>query len=399
MVLKPRFNKILTFLILPTAFVGFWLIGYDFCPLPWRTLVNSVVPLLFVVLLYQDKFLKKLFYYALTLVLEVAGELLATTIIQFIFQIRADQVTELAYKGIVVIVYLIVLLILYIITIIILHKKILQLTRWEWLVYSLFIISEVALICLMLNFVLVKSSSGSSVYILFSIVAVFLCFCLIYALHETSVKNTLALKNEVLQNSVKIQYQYYLDLKKQMEDTSKYRHDIYNHIQAVKSLMDSGRTDEAMHYFSDMQTKFSQIDQSFHSGNPVIEAILSSKYSQIRERNIDFQYEFDLNEKINIPEIDLVSVLSNLIDNAIEAASLSSEKKITLTCYTKAGMLVFKVDNAYDDGKSTAVLKNPMYQHGLGMEIVDETCKKYDGNFHTEKTPEIITSVACLNVC
>ena len=104
-------------------------------------------------------------------------------------------------------------------------------------------------------------------------------------------------------------------------------------------------------------------------------------------------------ESGKIKEIDLVAVISNVLDNAIEGCmniQSDTERKIYFQCGNRNDILFIHVQNTVDAAhKDFAAMqkktwKRDTYAHGVGLSIVEEIVEKYDGIFEVEIKEEMV---------
>ena len=86
--------------------------------------------------------------------------------------------------------------------------------------------------------------------------------------------------------------------------------------------------------------------------NPIIDAILNQKGYAAKEQDIDLHFEINDLSDVAIPSVDLTVMMSNLLDNAIEACEKleKQERRMTVKAiYNKSDnppTLFFSVENA-----------------------------------------------------
>lgn len=140
-----------------------------------------------------------------------------------------------------------------------------------------------------------------------------------------------------------------------------------------------------------------------HSGNPVADALLFGKTSVCQKLNIRFEVESCQLPEGKLKEIELTSLLSNLLDNAIEAAAASGSEDpfIRLNCNYRSGVLFVRVENSKDP--SAMPMKNQMHTtkkdksaHGLGLQILNKIIEKYDGVLKMEDKGSTFISAVSL---
>lgn len=127
--------------------------------------------------------------------------------------------------------------------------------------------------------------------------------------------------------------------------------------------------------------------------NKVIDALLHSKISYIKSKNIAIHTQVIAPDNLNISLLDLISIFANLFDNAIEASEKSKNPYIMIECYPVINYFVIKVTNSKLKSDkielecSMSSKKNPI-NHGLGLQIIKNIVKKYEGDIEVNQTEE-----------
>ena len=182
-----------------------------------------------------------------------------------------------------------------------------------------------------------------------------------------------------------------LSVQKQNSDKlQKIRHDMRNHLINAKLLLENNDIDNADLLLNDIIGKTDSITISISrtTGNNIIDTIIAFKATVCENRNIAFEYELDVLPELKIDYADISSVISNLIDNAIEATEQSDNPNIMLKICAHGSYVDIFVKNTYN-GKinadmTRAVLattKKDTGSHGYGTQIIKEITEKYDGNY------------------
>lgn len=136
-----------------------------------------------------------------------------------------------------------------------------------------------------------------------------------------------------------------------------------------------------------------------YCSNPIIDAILYHKVWRMKENHIDYSITVQVPETLQIESYTLLSVLTNLIDNAIEAVQKNtSQKTIDIHITMKANFLKCQITNSIETmpEKNMHTSKADKENHGFGLQILETTCKKYDGSFAIKIKENSCTSVALL---
>ena len=163
-----------------------------------------------------------------------------------------------------------------------------------------------------------------------------------------------------------------------------WRHDYHNHIQAMLALMDN--PEELRNYLWKLNDDLTTVDTVLKTGNVMVDAILNSKLSLIKSKNIAVNAKATVPQKLQISEIDLCAIIGNLLDNAMEACLRQPEtearfirvyigllKKQLYICVTNSVSGTVK-----KAGKSYLSTKNSD-SHGFGLMRIDTLAEKYGG--------------------
>lgn len=176
------------------------------------------------------------------------------------------------------------------------------------------------------------------------------------------------------------------------EKTNKIRHDMKNHLTNIRSLIDSGEIAAAVTLLDNTAENVNNAKaEMIDTGNSFVDAILLSKTAVCREKNIDFSCSVQPLENIKIDAVDLSSLLSNLLDNAVEAAAQTTEPFVRLTIMKYNAYYTICVENSYKGKKflkenmgSLISTKSDKALHGYGTQIISDIAQKYDGNYTWE---------------
>jgi sensor histidine kinase regulating citrate/malate metabolism len=187
-----------------------------------------------------------------------------------------------------------------------------------------------------------------------------------------------ALQNDLMEKHITEVEQIY----KQMRG---WRHDYHNHIQVMKAYRSLDENEKIDNYLNLLEANLTSVDTLIKSGNVMVDAILNSKLSLAKSRNISINAKAVVPKVISISEIDLCVIIGNLLDNAIEASlRIDDETKrfvriymdlkrdnLYLSVTNSSGGKIQKQDGRYISGKGE--------NHGFGLIRVDNIVNKYAG--------------------
>ncbi len=205
--------------------------------------------------------------------------------------------------------------------------------------------------------------------VLFIILFITTLFAIYFIQNLIIKKNNMINKynNELLLNDFKKIY-----ISKQ-EELFKMRHDIANIVETLKTL----ESLQAMDIASTLSNQIKEIKDIYFTENELVNAILVHKINCAKELGIEVTTEIKLQKDIKMANADLISLITNLFDNAIEAASKTLKKEIYLTINQTDSALEISFLNTYD--KDIIITKeNPQY-HQYGQKIISNIVKKYKG--------------------
>lgn len=169
----------------------------------------------------------------------------------------------------------------------------------------------------------------------------------------------------------------------------KIRHDIKNHLMNVKSLIDKNDIVNAQQLLNEIigQTDNISIGISQTTGNSTIDTIIAYKATVCYNKEIHIEYFLEKLPELSIDLIDISSVISNLLDNAVEAAEKVESPHIIIKILMYQKYLAIFVKNSYSDNFQPVIengnlitTKSDKSLHGYGMQIVNEIAHKYDGD-------------------
>lgn len=121
---------------------------------------------------------------------------------------------------------------------------------------------------------------------------------------------------------------HYAEVENMYKQIRGWRHDYRNHIQAMKAYAADGNLDAIRSYLDALDTDLNTVDTVIKTGNAMADAILNSKISLAKSKQIEVVADAHIPLALTTSEIDLCVIIGNLFDNAIEASlALPVEKR------------------------------------------------------------------------
>ena len=177
-----------------------------------------------------------------------------------------------------------------------------------------------------------------------------------------------------------VQKEYGERLQNDDEALRRFRHDYKNHMIVVNAYLERGDLAAAQAYVSAIQAQIAPSLNGIHTGNFAADAILNYKSAAAKEKGIDLRFA-GVVPAAGVRDEDLCTVLSNLLDNAIEACEKLSGGDITVDCGTKNSFLLLSVENPAPTGSDPSqTSKKDRKNHGLGLKNVKQVLKNCNGH-------------------
>ena len=193
-----------------------------------------------------------------------------------------------------------------------------------------------------------------------------------------------------------------------LKDTRAFRHDIQNHFNMIQGYLKAKKYEEAILYLQEL--KKSNIMSEVvvvNTGNFIIDSVINYKLSTIKDMEIKTELEIFVPQMINIDTVHFVTILTNLLDNSIEALrAMESRKDKVLRIrivYTKGRLLMliqnsYKGDIVYEDGVICSS-KTDATNHGYGLQNVKKAIEHYNGLLKITHNGGIFSIQVLLYLC
>ncbi|MEF2574736.1 MAG: GHKL domain-containing protein [Eisenbergiella sp.] len=178
---------------------------------------------------------------------------------------------------------------------------------------------------------------------------------------------------------------HYQEVENMYRQMRGWRHDYRNHIQTIKALAENGNMEEVMQYLDGLELDLNTVDTVIKTGNAMADAILNSKISLARSKNIEVHVDAHIPVKLKMSELDLCVILGNLFDNAIEASMKLPEDGRMIRVYMdmKNTQLYISFTNFTATGKLEKVGRlfrtSKGKGHGFGLIRIDAIVERLGG--------------------
>ena len=215
---------------------------------------------------------------------------------------------------------------------------------------------------------------------------------IMYIFHKTSLLRKNEQKIRLMQQQEQLQLQMYQELRDKYKTTREIAHDINRHISSLKALIAANQNEQAACYLLDMTEDTKRLRSTIYNQTAMLEIILNivsdkcEKEHILLEMNVeDFSMQF-------ISDMDITTIFSNLLDNAIDACLeiSKSQRKICVVLRKQMGLIVLRITNACKEMESYEFHfhhSTKANHSGIGLSNVRKAVEKYNGviRIHQEK--------------
>lgn len=188
-----------------------------------------------------------------------------------------------------------------------------------------------------------------------------------------------------IQTLLKRQYEQYRISRDNSEAINRKYHDLKHQIQVIRMESDAARREE---YLSQLEKGMQSLGVNQHTGNDVLDTILSDKQLYCSQHQITLTIVADGARLDFIETMDICSIFGNALDNAIEGVEKLADPQqrlIRVAVYTQNVFLIIRVENyctaqlSVVDGEYRTT-KHDKDMHGYGIKSIRYTAEKYGGS-------------------
>ena len=194
-------------------------------------------------------------------------------------------------------------------------------------------------------------------------------------------------ESEAILARVKNEISLYRTMSDNLERQKRKSHEFNNHMAAISGMLELGQFDELQKYVRVILDKEKKIPTEINTYHTIINAILNTKYDETRRMGITFIMKVNDLSGITISDEDIVVLLSNLLNNAIEACEKSKEKMMKLKFVIEDDQIILSVKNTIIDlpvrvdGELITTKEDKEDCHGIGMKNIVGVIEKYSGKY------------------
>ncbi len=192
-------------------------------------------------------------------------------------------------------------------------------------------------------------------------------------------------KAYLMQEKLQNQMELYQNMQENDMRRRRYLHDYKNQLGCIQGMLEAGRMQEALVYIKELNGSIRKGEDHVDTKHLVVNTVLNQKYLYAQERGITMVMAVNDLSSLSMSREDIVTLLVNLLDNAIEACEKLDENKIIrFKMILEEGGLTVSVRNPVREpvvvkGKVIATTKGEKDRHGLGFLNIQSVIEKNQG--------------------
>ena len=264
------------------------------------------------------------------------------------------------------------------------NKSITRLNKEQYFNFLILPIFSLFYIVTLMTYMGVAVSTHDTIFFVINIASIIgLNIFITNVFQDISKNNEIKQQLALYEQQAKMNYDYYNSLEDKYNKSRKVIHDIKNHIQTLEHLYKINEEDKVKLYSNNLNDIFKNLEQIYYSDNKVLNIIVNDKVRKAKEFNIEIDCKIGDIDIEKIDDIDLTTIFSNLLDNAIdEVKEFKNDKNITLKVDRFNDFIVINVANKL---KSVPVINKDEFKttkkdhQGLGLKNVRLAIEKYEG--------------------
>ena len=172
-------------------------------------------------------------------------------------------------------------------------------------------------------------------------------------------------------------------MQKSQQEVSALRRDLDNSYRMLDGLLEAGQISTAKAYIRRQSHLLNTTSIKVFCLAPLVNAALAIYLKRAEEVGIKVTHRIDLPAQLSIDESELAVLLSNLLENAINASKQQepSARELSVIIRHSGGQYILEVANRYDypiELGDNGLPYTSQIGHGLGMSSLESFAKKYD---------------------
>lgn len=255
-------------------------------------------------------------------------------------------------------------------------------TDREWIRFLFF--PFMTIVCM--SALAVEEKNEGSAVLVVSFVLVFFNFLVFYIIRDVVSKEKEMRETCLSQERIKNQMAMYQYMEGVYSEQRKRTHEFKNHLICLSGLLRSEEYLEAKGYLNKINNNWVEEMDFINTNNMIVNSVINQKFKAAKKKGIPLLLSINDLSNLQMEEEDIVTLLANLLDNAIEACEkiTKGNKVIKLRFLDEGRKIIISVRNPVAEQvhlgeKGLFTTKKDKNEHGIGMLNIENVVRKYDG--------------------
>lgn len=361
----------------------------------------------YALILYRGQIGWRIFHPLLVFILLGISDLLAISLLTFVSGVTFEQMTQPTVYRLqsMVATKLFFISILFILVNLV-KKRDGGISRPLWSLFLIVPAISGGMLAALIQYELKLNEPGAGLMLLTTvgILAINLSVLILLQVLSENTKKVLNQEMQLQQNE--IQAKYFSEIKSTNDSLRGFRHDLNNHLQVLDGYLNLGKHDKAKAYLEEIGDFISLTENVTNTGHSLLDAVIGAKITYARRLGIKATLSLQVPGELPLTQLELCTVLGNILDNAIEACERiqqpSPVKELYLGIDLFAGHLRLLLRNSALLDTNTDVTKLTTSKegpgHGIGISNMRRVVEAHGGSVHMSYSDSQFTVLILLPI-
>lgn len=252
-------------------------------------------------------------------------------------------------------------------------------------VFSIFTL--VVTVMLAANWSIVQNETQSNILLSISVGLVVMNIFMFYVIHNILETEAETREKDIFKERLTKEIESYHTMEENAAAQRAMIHEFRNVLSVISASVDKG-SNEVAELAKREYHKLNEIGDSINTQNIIVNMVLNAKIKEIRKKRIGVLLDIGDLSGLRMEHEDIIIILSNLINNAIEACEQCQDKKIIwIKCMKRESEVLFSVRNTYSiepivqNGKYITTKTEDREMHGMGIDNIIRVVENYGGAY------------------
>lgn len=206
-------------------------------------------------------------------------------------------------------------------------------------------------------------------------------------------------QNQLQEELIHTQQQYYQNMYEKDREMRRFRHDINSQLGCLHLLLSEGKVRQALEQLETVEYNYQKIAAyKYRTGNEILDVVINQKCLEAKQLGIDIVFEGNLNKKDFMNAYDLCTIFSNALQNGIDACTKveKNDKRICISILEHGNSVFLRFANPatkkmYEAVMGNATTKADKRNHGFGVENIRMAAERNGGNVSYQYKDGVLT--------